>query len=174
MKELEEKIMMKNENEEKKKYSRDVIIQMISRQLKNDRIEITKRSNKDGGGILLTYPDGSTRTAMLRKSRNYVIDNPEKFADDYSFRCWHVLRYNPEHYITFDIYIFAVENDNNDLDFFVLPKKNLELLLEKKEKGKNDTYHFYFAKSKTGDLVEDRDTPVKVNPYFNSWEMILS
>jgi len=153
-----------------RKFTKNEVVTEISYQLKKFKISVKKRSNEEGGGLLLTHPDGTTKTALLKMSRNYVVDDPKRFSN-YIWRGWHSV---PEEALdNFDFFIFSIAYDDS-FQFFIMDNLHLQRLALSKSKDKNGLYHFYFVKTKNGDIEEDRDdSNVDNMQYFlNNWELI--
>lgn len=155
----------------KRKLSKNQVIHELSEHCQPQNIIVKKRSNSEGGGLSLTYPNGDVCTALLKMSRNYVIDNPERFAKKYIWRGWHRVNISDESFSTFDFFIFSIEN-GEELNFFILTNNIFKQLLNGKDKDKNGNYYFYFVKTLDGKILEDREKGVNMQPFLNNWSIL--
>lgn len=177
--ELKEKIYQKDEMSEtidknlnpmeRKKIPKSLTIETIQEKL-ND-IKIIKRPNKEGGGLLLKYKDGSTKTVLLKHSRNYIDSNNGVKDSEFDFKTWYTLEVENNEF-PFDYYIFSLENRKGALDFLVFSNYDLRNILSKKELEKNSKYHFYFSKKLNGRVIEDRGEGIDIHKFFNNWKVI--
>jgi len=71
---------------------------------------------------------------------------------------------------SFEGYIFFVETDTEPA-VFVLNHKEMKEMLNKKilEDGK---YHFYFQKTKNGEILETRTDDLNAEKYLGNWQAL--
>lgn len=162
-------IMTKNMSDEK--FDKNDIIRFIKLELSDLNLDTSKASREKGGGVIFKNKEtGQQKIAMLRRSRNYVYDNPKKFPD-YIFRSWHTMDATLLDY--YDLFIFSIEGTIAEpVNFFIFSKEELNSILQKKNKDKNNKYHFYFIKTKDGQILEYRDGKINIKKYLNNWNTI--
>jgi len=181
IKELRKKISNHNKSEstglivpkevlEEEKFDKNDIIRFIRLEMSGSNFDTLKASREEGGGVIFKNKEtGQQKVSMLRRSRNYVYDNPIKFSD-YVFRSWHTM--DASLVDKYDLFIFSVEGTITEpVNFFIFSKEEIENILEMKHVDKNDKYHFYFIKNKNGQILEDRDCEINVKKYFNDWNI---
>lgn len=163
-------IMSKEVLEEK--FDKNDIIRFIRMEMSGSNLDTLKASREEGGGVIFKNKEtGQQKISMLRRSRNYVHDNPTKFSD-YVFRSWHTM--DASLVDNYDLFIFSVEGTITEpVNFFIFSKDEMKNILEMKSVDKNDKYHFYFIKNKNGQILEDRDYEINVKEYFNNWNINL-
>lgn len=162
---IEEETLMQTQ-EMIRDFTKDDVISVIQDQLLKYDISVRKGSNVEGGGLFLTFPNGTRKHALLKLSRDYVPTNPRKFSQ-FKWRGWH--RVVHEDTLTFDDYIFSIEHDG-ELDFFIMDQKQYLELTKGKAIDKNSNYYFYFVEDQQGNIYEDRDDINNMKPYFNNWD----
>lgn len=161
-----EEVMLSNDN-----FDKDDIVRFIKLETQKYNIDTYKATRDEGGGVVFkNKKTDKKKVSMLRRSRNYVYDNPQKFSD-YIFRSWHTM--DADMIEKYDLFIFSIEGTHNEpVNFFIFSKEEMKDILKQKTADTNERYHFYFIKDKNGEILEDRDQKIKVGSYFNKWDKL--
>ena len=140
-------------------FDKNDIIRFIRLKMSEFDLDTLKASRDEGGGVIFKNKETSQqKVSMLRRSRNYVYDNPKKFSD-YIFRSWHTMDANLVD--NYDLFIFSVEGTITEVvNFFIFSKEEMIDMLKMKNVDKN------------GPILEDRDHEINVKKYFNNWNII--
>lgn len=123
-----------------------------------------KAKRSEGGGLILSKGEKELKV-KLTVSKNFAS---EKEKLDYKWRSWHTLSENELD--LFDFYIFAIKPDDEDPNYFVFSKQQLNDVCNKKEIDSSGRYHFYFVQTLDHKTYEDRDDNLPMTKYFNDFD----
>jgi hypothetical protein len=84
---------------------------------------------------------------------------------------WHDIREEDFLHNKANFYVFVTHLTDFETTALVVPRKDLERLLEHKQKGQNGVYRFYFHFNGK-DVTECRDQLTDYSEYFNRWNLI--
>ncbi|WP_407889451.1 hypothetical protein [Levilactobacillus sp. N40-8-2] len=147
------------------KFNKAEVIEKIQRLNAKSNLTFDKASLRDGGGLMLN----ETHKIMLRRSRNYAHDSV-KSEGNLEWSSWFMVEKEAFSKNSFEGYIFFVETDTEPA-VFVLNHKEMKEMLNKKilEDGK---YHFYFQKTKNGEILETRTDDLNAEKYLGNWQAL--